>query len=110
MPALFICWKKVKPSICIFPRNIIKWILEKAGAMEPGLFLLCLWSLWYGRDRAGLAAGEACAGCYPRCMRWAMMLWMSCKSLSLSRSNPETTCFFRLGLPMDGSKNSAGVI
>lgn len=45
MPALFICWKKVKPSICIFPRNIIKWILEKAGAMEPGLFLLCLWSL-----------------------------------------------------------------
>ena len=90
MPALFICWKKVKPSICIFPRNIIKWILEKAGAMEPGLFLLCLWSLWYGRDRAGLSAVEACAGRYPRCMRWAMMLWMSCKSLSLSRSNPET--------------------
>lgn len=29
MPALFFCWKKVKPPICIFPRNIIKWILGK---------------------------------------------------------------------------------
>ena len=33
--------------------------------MEPGLFLLCLWSLWYGRDRAGLSVVEACAGRSP---------------------------------------------
>ena len=109
MPALFLL-EKGETFYLHFPAKYNKVDLEKAGAMEPGLFLLCLWSLWYGRDRAGLSVVEACAGRYPRCMRWAMMLWMSCKSLSLSRSNPETTCFFRLGLPMDGSKNSAGVI